>query len=170
MARVTVDRKDVLRWMAESGCGPSEAEARFGIKAATIRSWEHRARKNATAASPPVRRRNGHEPIDPTVPIHVLPAPPPRVDEEDVRENLRQAIRMRAARLAKPVDEVMESAADSARILKTLVESFDLADEKAKATAGLAVADLTTPEGEEEVVAQLRALPKHLLVRAMEAA
>lgn len=167
MAKVTVGRADVLRWMKESAGTPRDAAKKFGINENTIKSWELRDRRMAGEAATP-KRRARHADKDLGAPIHMLPPPLARPVEADVRENIRAAIRKRAARLADDVDPSIESPADSARILKILTESFDLTLEKTENEREDAAPDLSTPEGEAVLLAQIRKLPRHLVMRALQ--
>ena len=142
----------VLRWLSEDPARNSKmASAHFGISDATIRSWTKRARDEGRA-----RPTN----------LTVLPpnAQAPAADLaalEAMRpsELVKIAMLRRLIRMAEPIDETVESSADSVKIVNGLADRVAIFEGMDPAQE----VNPTSEAGRTALLEALKSVPKDLL-------
>lgn len=153
---------EVLAWMGANGAGLKRASKHFGLAVSTIASWR---RKGTTA--PGTRGAQPSRP--PLTVINTPPPPPPAVLSKSHRAKARKVLGLYLDRLADPEVVGASDARDCVAVVNGLVDRIDITGALKRAQAARGEVDPTTPEGEEQLVKDLRALPPELLKRAMEA-
>ena len=169
MATITVTHDEVLAWMAADPAsrGAAVAARHFGVKPDTIRQWTKRRRDVAGVTA----SRHGV-----TGELHVLshpaPAPAPVVIHQPLPKPTlpasMQAIARRATRaLIARIEELAPDAdpKEAAAMFAALTDRFDIIGTIAP-VARKQTADPGSPEWEARVLADLAALPPHLLQQA----
>lgn len=171
--KITVSRDEVLAWIAADPAtrGPTEAAKTFGIKKATVTSWQRRQRIAAGVATA--------QPGGATGVLHVLPALAPEPDRKAVEHTVTlppkptlppsmQGLARRATRamLERMVEVAPRAdAKETAAMFAALTDRFDILGtikpERRKASG-----EPGTPEWMAEQVELAAALPPEVIAEA----
>lgn len=177
MARGTphADRARVLAWIAANNLGPAFASRHFGIPENRIKQWVFVARRRGDKQRLGEQRHQlppaNHGPAFTILPP-LAAVPPPKIQlPPDIEALAQGAVKLALVTMIRSLKDGDVSVADCAKVIAAVTDRLDaFGDIARKNTDSQAAPAPGSPEWEATVLADLAALPPHLLQRASQRA